>query len=481
MAQAASFLESLGPGGAIMLKAIAGGGGRGIRRVASAEDLPAAYERCRSEAERSFGAGELYAEVFLPSVRHVEVQVVGDGSGAVSHLWDRECSLQRRRQKLVETAPARGLPDELRQRLFEAATTMASARSPTATSATFEFLVRSKAASEAFFFIEANPRLQVEHTVTEAVTGLDLVALQIAIANGATLADLGVGQADVPAARGIAVQARVCLETIAADGVVRPASGVLEAYEPPSGPGVRVDGFGYAGYQTGANFDSLLAKTIVHVPTDDLAAAIGKAARALAEFRIAGVATNLPFLIRLLSMPAVGEGRIDTKFIDEHQRELAATSAAPRARFFEPAAGSAGPRRKLDRADPLAILEHGRDARRETLEAAGEPIAPEGTIPLRSPVQGTVVSLSAAVGEVAPAGRPVLVLEAMKMEHEVASRQAGVIRAFAVEVGDTVSEGDILAFVEPGEEAETEATEAVDSDLGCDPSRSGRGPRVTAC
>ena len=299
---AREFLDGLGPGGMVMVKAVSGGGGRGMRPAGTQDQLTEAFERCASEAATAFGDGALYVEEFLPRARHVEVQIAGDGQ-VVSHLWDRECSLQRQRQKVIEVAPAGALPLEVRERLFEAAIALGRAARYRGLG-TVEFLV----AGERMVFIEANARLQVEHTVTEAVTGLDLVRLQFELARGRTLADLGLTQAEVPRPRGMAVQARVNLETMAADGSARPAGGVLSAFEPPSGPGVRVDGFGYAGYRTSARFDSLLAKLIVHAGAGGLPAALAKARRALSEFRIDGAATNIAFLQGLLAHPDVVAG-----------------------------------------------------------------------------------------------------------------------------------------------------------------------------
>ena len=328
VAQARAFLAELGEGGAVMIKAVSGGGGRGMRPVASTDDLPAAFERCASEARAAFGDGSLYAEQFLPRARHVEVQIAGDGR-MVSHLWDRECSLQRQRQKVVEIAPADTLPMAIRERLFEAAVALGRAANYRALG-TVEFLVEVGADDPRVVFIEANPRLQVEHTVTEEVTGLDLVRLQIELARGRTLADLGLTQMDVPRPRGVAVQARVNLETMAKDGSPRPAGGLLSAYDPPSGPGVRGDGFGYAGYRTSSRFDSLLAKLVVHAGSGGLATALAKTPRALSEFRIAGASTNIPFLQALLAHPSVVAGEVHTRFIEERMGELAAAQAAPR-------------------------------------------------------------------------------------------------------------------------------------------------------
>jgi pyruvate carboxylase len=285
-----------------MIKAIAGGGGRGMRAVARAEELEEAYARCRSEAEKAFGVGDVYVEEWLPQARHLEVQIVGDGTGAVSHVWERECTVQRRHQKIVELAPSPALDPALRGALLEAAVKLGAAVQYRGLG-TIEFLVDAsgapssetpKARASRFAFIEANARLQVEHTVTEAVTGVDLVRAQLALARGATLAQLGLAQAQVPAPRGHAIQLRVCTETIAPDGSVRPTGGTLAAFDPPSGPGVRVDHAAYAGYTTSPRYDSLLAKVIVHAPSAAFADAIARADRALAELRVDGVATNAP-------------------------------------------------------------------------------------------------------------------------------------------------------------------------------------------
>ena len=206
-----SFMHDAGTDG-VMLKAVAGGGGRGMRPVFDIADLDFAFERCQSEAASAFGSGILYAEALFPLARHVEVQIVGDGTGACSHLWDRECSLQRQRQKLVEIAPAFGLSDQLRHELLDAAVTLGSTAKYRGLG-TIEFLVDARqGAEDRFVFIEANPRLQVEHTVTEEVLRLDLVAIQLAVAGGATLRELGLEQGDIPQPRGCAIQLRINLE-----------------------------------------------------------------------------------------------------------------------------------------------------------------------------------------------------------------------------------------------------------------------------
>jgi acetyl/propionyl-CoA carboxylase alpha subunit len=442
--------------GAIMLKAIAGGGGRGMRVVREAGELASAYERCASEAKAAFGNGDLYAEEFFPKARHVEVQIVGDGK-EVSHVWDRECSLQRQRQKLIEIAPANTISAKTREQLYCAAVDLGRATNYKSLG-TIEFLV----SGERFAFIEANARLQVEHTVTEEVTGLDLVRIQLEIAGGKSLKDLHLAQSEVPAPRGVALQARINMETMNADGTAKPAGGTLTAYEPPSGRGIRVDGFGYPGYQTSARYDSLLAKLIVHTQSDALADAKSKAYRALCEFKIAGVPTNIPFLQNLLTHP-LDDREVHTATIEEIIAQLA-PSTEHRALFVEQQRSNshAGARVKSD--DPLAVLAHGKEFQ-SAPESADELDAPEGTATLRAPLQGTIVSLAAKPGDKVRAGEPVLIMEAMKMEHVIAAESGGILRDYAVAAGDTVFEGAALAYIEEGEIGGHHHTKEEDIDL----------------
>ena len=449
--EARAFMASLGPDAAVMVKAIAGGGGRGMRSVTDPDHLAGAMERCRSEALQSFGNGDVYVERLFPRARHIEVQILGDGTGEVAHVWERECSLQRERQKILEIAPAPFLRPAVRDRLLHAATTLAAA-SKYLNAGTFEFLVDATSTSDdaAIAFIEANVRLQVEHTVTEEVTGIDLVRAQLNIAAGASLAELGLQQRDVPAPRGLAIQARVNLETMQPDGTARSAGGAISVYEPPSGKGVRVDGYGYAGYRTNPRYDSLLAKVIVHAGTDRFAEAAAKAERALAEFRISGAATNIPFMRALLRDRTILSGGMYTRFIDEHAAELVAAQPES-ARYFEPA--GVAPRRpgiKLDTSDPLGVVRYGKSgAPTETeTDVVEDMTGPEGTVALRAHMQGTVVSLSVAEGATVLAGQEVLVLEAMKMEHSVVAACSGIVRVFTVAAGDTVFDQHPLVFIE---------------------------------
>jgi acetyl/propionyl-CoA carboxylase alpha subunit/acetyl-CoA carboxylase carboxyltransferase component len=466
--EAERFFSSLNRGSAVMLKAIAGGGGRGIREVHALADMAGAFERCRSEALQAFGNGELYAEQLLPRARHIEVQILGDGT-EVAHLWDRECSVQRQRQKLIETAPAFGLTADLRAKLLELAVALGKAVNYRGLG-TIEFLIDQESGSALpFAFIEANPRLQVEHTVTEAITGLDLVRIQLQLAAGGSLAKLGLRQFAIAPPRGVAIQARVNLETMNADGTAQPTGGTLSLYEAASGPGIRIDGFGYAGYRTSSKFDSLLAKVIVYAADGDLAAAARKAERALAEFRIAGVSTNIPFLRALLRTPAFAAAAIHTRFIEEHAVSLCAQAAA--------LAPAGKPKRragaKLESVDPLAVLEHGKsygngDAATHDPtphEPVAEVAGPDGTTGIPAPLQGTIINVEVAVGDAVRDGDPVMIMESMKMEHVIGSPISGVVRAINASQGDTVFEGHALVFIESTASMETEKAAAQPIDL----------------
>jgi acetyl/propionyl-CoA carboxylase alpha subunit len=467
--EARDVLARLGPGGAIMLKALAGGGGRGMRPVTRADELDEAWARCASEARTAFGSDALYVERLLARARHVEVQVAGDGAGAV-HLWERECSLQRQRQKLVEIAPAPGLAPGLRDRLLAAALRIAR-EAHLSNLATIEFLVDADGAGRndgEFAFVEANARLQVEHTVTEELLGLDLVRLQLQLAGGAALAQLGLARSPVLVA-GCALQARINLETMAEDGTARPSAGRIAAYELPSGRGLRVDGCGYAGWRTGLRFDSLLAKLVVRVDAGGLAQAAAKAQRALAECRIEGVATNVPFLQALLAHPDVRAGRVHTRFVDERIGELLAqVGAVAQRRWVEaPDAAPADARRPGARRigdDPLGVLDLGRGAAPAGAAAGARPAdggasavdadGPEGTLALRAPLQGTVLSVALAEGARVRRGEVMMVLESMKMEHAIEAPHGGVVRRLGVAAGDTVFEHDGLAWIEPDGEGD---------------------------
>ncbi len=445
--------------GSMMIKAVAGGGGRGMRRVLVGDDVAAAYERCQSEAAAAFGNGDVYVEKLIERARHIEVQVIGDGT-VVSHLGERECTLQRQNQKIVEIAPSPTLPKETRALLTESATRMAG-HAGYRSLGTWEFLVDADDPS-IVAFIETNARLQVEHTVTEEVTGVDLVQAQLQIAGGATLADLRLTQDTAPHPRGHAVQCRVNTETMTAEGTARPTGGALTAFDAPSGPGIRTDTYGYAGYATSPSFDSLLAKVIAHSPSPDYAAVVGRARRALGEFRIEGVATNIGFLQALLDRPEVVANDITTSFIEDNAEALVDATATIDRRYFSsapeaPAApGLAGVKVSND---PLAVLQHGdlQAGGAESFVPAGAGAAPDavaavatpdGTVAVEAPLQGTIISLTVAEGDPVAAGQQVAVMEAMKMEHVITSEVTGIVRLLGVSEGDIVYEAHPLVFVE---------------------------------
>jgi acetyl/propionyl-CoA carboxylase alpha subunit/acetyl-CoA carboxylase carboxyltransferase component len=457
--EARAFFASL-CGGAMIIKAVAGGGGRGTRAVLDAESIEPAYERCRSEALAAFGRSDLYVEEFLPRARHVEVQILGDRAGGIAHLGERECSIQRRFQKIIEIAPAPALDEGLRREIIAAAKRFAKSVGYT-NLGTFEFLVdvSGRTGAQPFMFIETNARLQVEHTVTEAVTGVDLVQTQIRLAQGVTLAAMGLDRDDVARPRGYAIQARVNMETIGADGAVRPGAGTLTVYEAPNGPGVRTDGFGYAGYKTSVAFDSLLAKVIVHSPAPDFVVAVGRAARALSEFRLQGVETNIPFLRSILAHPDVAASNIHTRWLDENVVTLAA-NLSHRQRFVEPVrpavggAGFAGARVKSR--DPLALFAHDAAMKAEQTTEDMEAEAPELTGPdesvgVASPIQGLIVAINVAEGDAVRKDQPVVVVEAMKMEHVIAAPHGGIVRSITMVVGDVVREGFPIVFIQEAE------------------------------
>ncbi len=477
---ARAFLTSLLPDGAVMIKAVAGGGGRGMRAVRSLDEIDAAFARCQSEAAQSFGNSDVYVEQLVTDARHIEVQIVGDGSGAVTHLGERECSIQRRHQKLVEVAPSPGLPPGLRARLTASAVHLAQAIKYD-NLGTFEFIVDANDLRDDsdYAFIEANARLQVEHTVTEEVTGLDLVQIQLQLAAGQSLTDLGIQQTDIAPPRGFALQVRINMETMAADGTTRPAGGSLATFEIPSGPGIRVDTFGYAGYRTSPSFDSLLAKLIAHSPSPDFANVVNRTYRALCEFKIDGVSTNIPFLQGLLQHPDFQANQIYTRFVDDQVAELVENDDHRRL-FYEPPAVAAAPPSggqslagiRVDSVDPLAVLDHGKGATsappvptEEAVAAPAELGGPENTVPVRAPIQGTIVSILSREGDLVRAGQQLLVMEAMKMEHVINFETSGIVRLIGVSEGDTVFEDHALAFIEEADVGEAEATEAEAIDL----------------
>ncbi|MEM7016667.1 MAG: carboxyl transferase domain-containing protein [Pseudomonadota bacterium] len=467
LAEATSFFNAFA-NGAMMIKAIAGGGGRGTRVVTNVDELPEAFARCESEAKGSFGRGDLYVEELIIRARHIEVQIVADGEGNIIDLGERECSVQRRHQKILEIAPAPHLLSATRDRIVEAALKLAKAVNYRSLG-TFEFLVDADN-EERFAFIEANARLQVEHTVTEEVTGVDLVQTQLEVASGETLPELGLDAG--PAPRGYALQARVNMETIEADGTVRPASGTLTAYDAPSGPGIRTDGFGYAGFTPSASFDSLLAKVIAHNPRPRFEDAANRTYRALAEFRLEGVSTNISFLQTVLKHADFLEGKVYTRWIDDKAAELAGASHP--SRHMSADAEDTGPSglagaQVENSNDPLAVFDYDKGREDTSAKAAAEKIdltGPDGSIGIPAPIQGTIVAVQVEIGDAVAKGTPLLVMEAMKMEHVITADQDGFIRGIAANVGDIIIEGHPLVYVQNADIGDTGdvTSDAIDLD-----------------
>jgi pyruvate carboxylase len=305
----------------LFVKAVSGGGGRGMRRVADVAALPEAIEAASREAESAFGDPTLYLEQAVINPRHIEVQILADRHGNVMHLFERDCSVQRRHQKVIELAPAPNLPGELRAKIC--ADAVAFARQIDYTYAgTVEFLLDERGH---YVFIEMNPRIQVEHTVTEEITDVDLVASQMRIADGESLEALGLSQ-DSLQLHGAALQCRITTED-PANGF-RPDTGRISGYRTPGGAGIRLDGGSHLGAEISAHFDSMLVKLTCR--GRDFATAVARARRALAEFRIRGVSTNIPFLQAVVNDPDFRAGRVTTSFIDERPYLLTARTPADR-------------------------------------------------------------------------------------------------------------------------------------------------------
>ena len=434
--EAKAFFRSLGTQAAVMVKSIAGGGGRGMRPARSLTELEQAFGNCRAEAELAFGSGELYLEQLVQRARHIEVQVVGDTHGDVVALGDRDCSAQRRRQKLIEIAPAPDLPDEIRAAMHEASVRLArEAGYDNVGTVEFLYNLEETDPGRAILFMEANPRLQVEHTITEEITGVDLVQAQILLASGATLEDAGCRP--LPGIRGAAIQVRINAETTTPDGDIRPSGGTVHTFTPPGGAGVRVDTFAYSGMALSPAFDSLLAKLIVRGP--DLDGAGRRARRALNEFGITGVPTNKVDMLALLEQPELLSGQLDTQFVERERDRLKAA-----------ADGLA----ELAQASPVS--EAGASAMRP---AANLP--PPGQVAVRAPLSGLVVRVDVTEGDKVWPGKPVALVEAMKMQHVVEATGSGIVRQVLLEAGAVLSEDAPVLFVEPAEvEADAEALDA---------------------
>ncbi len=405
----------------IMLKAAAGGGGRGMRAVAVESVLPGAFERCRSEAEATFGDGTLFLEQLVERPRHIEIQVLADSDGNVVHLHERDCSVQLRHQKVLEIAPAPNLSSSLRGRMTADALRLAQAAG-LANAATVEFLVAPF--TDEHYFIECNPRIQVEHTVTEQVTGVDLVEAQFRIAAGATLDGVGLAdQAAVGQPRGFAVQARV----------VATGSGSMTTCMEPSGPGVRVDSAGYPGYSPPPQFDPLFAKVIGSAGT--YAAALDRTRRALGEFLLGGLPTNVGQLMAILSHSDVQSGDARTTLLTEAPDLMSAPAVESGSLALLQGQGSVP-----DAPAPGAV--------HPSLEVA------DGQEGVECPMASNVLDVRVEVGDTVRAGDTLLVVSAMKMETQIMAPCSGQVEALCdLEVGDALGASQIIVVLSPTPEA----------------------------
>src|SRR6266542_1041190 len=427
----------------IAIKASAGGGGKGLKVVRSAEEAERAYESARREGEAYFSDPAVYVERYLEDPRHVEVQVLADAHGNVVHLGERDCTIQRRHQKLVEETPSPAVDEELRARIGGIA--VEAARAVGYRSAgTLEGLLSRDGE---WFFLEMNTRIQVEHTVTELVTGLDLVREQILIAAGEPLS---VRQEDVRLS-GHAIECRINAEDVAHG--FRPAPGRITRYREPAGPGVRDDSRVVAGTEISSLYDPLIAKVIVH--GEDREHARRRMLRALDEFVIDGPPTLLGFHKALLSHPCFVEGAsclgvVDSELLAERAVQLSnettslevASDGAVRALRHEVEVdGRRFAVTVLEPEPPWAEL-----ARRRH-ERSGQGAA-GGREALTSPMQGTVLAVNVAEGDEVSGGELVCIVEAMKMENEIRAHRAGTVRRLSVVAGEPVSAGQVICLVE---------------------------------
>ena len=290
----------------VLIKASAGGGGRGMRIAKDADQLKKSIEQAAQEAKANFGNGDIYLEKLIEGPRHVEVQLIGDNHGDVLHLWERDCSMQRRHQKLIEESPAPNLKQSTRNAICKAAVKLAKSAGYT-NAGTVEFLVDK---DENFYFIEMNARIQVEHPVTELVTGIDLIKSQILVAAGEKLP---FAQSDI-VHRGSAIECRINAED--PDHNFRPSPGMIEKLIVPGGFGVRFDSHAHAGYTVSPNYDSMIGKLLVHQPTRE--EAIACMCRCLDEMKVEGIKTSIPLQLKILRHKDFQSGKIDTGFIERH-------------------------------------------------------------------------------------------------------------------------------------------------------------------
>ena len=435
----------------LAIKAAFGGGGRGMKVVESAETAAEAMESAAREAQAYFGRPEIYVERYLGWPRHVEMQVLADTHGNTLWLGERDCSAQRRHQKLVEESPAPDFPDDIRQAMGAAAVKVSEACGYH-NAGTVEFLYQDGA----FYFLEMNTRLQVEHPVTEMVTGLDLVAWQIRIASGE---ELTFGQDDVQR-NGHAIEVRINAED-PSGGRFSPSPGTLTKFHAPSGPGVRLD----AGYESGDTvsqyYDNLVAKLIVWA--SDRESARRRMLRALSETQISGIATTIPAHVAILSPADFAEARHSTKWVEEvldHSHlpaepvDSSPVAPIPAEEEFplverDVTAEVDGRRFAVKLWVPdLGTVAGPRMPVRGKRAASGSAAGGTGSGEVIVPMQGTIVKVLVAVGDKVEVGQTICLLEAMKMENAINAERAGVIKEVRATAGDSVGAGDIVAVIE---------------------------------
>jgi len=425
----------------VAVKASAGGGGKGFAVARDASETGSAFDRASREGEAYFGDGSVYVEKYLSAPRHVEIQVVRDRRGNAVHLGERDCSIQRRHQKLIEECPSPAIDPTMREAMGEAALAAAEAVAYDNVG-TVEFLVQRDGATGEFYFLEMNTRVQVEHPVTEEVTGIDIVKTGIRIAAGE---ELPFTQRDI-SWRGHSIEVRLNAEDASND--FAPSPGVVTAFEEPGGPGIRVDSSLRGPGVVAESYDPLFAKLIVRGA--DREEALARLGRALAEFRVEGITTTLPFFHAILDDEVFVSGDYTTGFIAERMQSLKIQPATTgesgeiseksarevevevngklfRVKVFGDEGASGGPPRRR---------------RGETRRAS----ASGGAV--QAPMQGTIVRVLVEQGQEVAADEPVCILEAMKMESEVRSHKAGTVSEVRVEAGQTVRSGDTLISVE---------------------------------
>jgi acetyl-CoA/propionyl-CoA carboxylase biotin carboxyl carrier protein len=428
----------------LALKAAGGGGGRGFRVARDAAEVPDAFAAAAGEGQRFFNNPILYAEKYIDAPKHVEIQILADRHGATIHLGERECSVQRRHQKLIEEAPSPAVDPALRERMGAASVALARAVGYEG-AGTLEFLLD---AGGNFYFMEMNTRIQVEHTVTEEVTGIDLVKAQLRIAAGEALPW---SQGEI-AIRGHAIECRINAEDPARG--FAPTPGTITDYKEPGGGGVRVDGAAERGFVISPSYDSMIAKLIAR--GGDRAEAIARMRRALAEYHIGGVASTIPFHQTVLAHPVFTEGRASTDWIERDGvgREIAPAAIAPAEetaervpsdytievngkRFAVRLFGEAGT------ASAPTSANAGKRAR--PLPRGGRGGGGDGV--LNSPIQGTVLRVAVAQGATVRAGEIICTVEAMKMENEITAPRDGTVQELTIAPGQTVKIGERLATI----------------------------------